>query len=261
MLYFIGNPSRIYHVEAHFPNGERETMKMIFRILHTLFLYLLTVISFFVGTGIILCIAPFAKDQAKLFQTAATIWARFLLFFSGVKVTIRGLENVPRGQPLIYVSNHQGAGDVPLMLAYLPSRFRFAIKKELFSVPIFGWYLRQAGYFSIDRKIMLSAYKSLERMIEILKAGESVLIFPEGTRSQDGSLGKFKRGSLMAALKAGVPVVPIAISGAYAIMPRGTYLINPKTVKISFGTPIYIKSEEEYEQKVEEARNAIAGML
>lgn len=233
----------------------------IFRILHTFFLYLLTIISFFVGTGITLCFAPFSKNKVKLFQAAACLWANFLMSFSGIKVLARGLENIPRNQPLILVSNHQGAADIPILLAYIPIRFRFAIKKELFRIPFFGWYLRKAGYFSIDREVILSAYKTLETIIEILKAGESVLIFPEGTRSRDGSLGKFKRGSLMAALKAEVPIIPIAISGTYNIMPRGTYLINPKEVKLSVGKPIYIKSEGEYEQKVEEARNAIAGML
>jgi 1-acyl-sn-glycerol-3-phosphate acyltransferase len=121
--------------------------------------------------------------------------------------------------------------------------------------------MRQAGYFSIDREVVLSAYKTLEKIVEILNAGESVMIFPEGTRSRDGTLGKFKRGSLMAALKSQAPIIPIAISGSYKIMPRGTWLLKPTTVKLSAGKPIYIKSEEEYDRKVEEVREAIAKML
>jgi len=234
---------------------------MLLRTLHTLFLYLLTVISFFVGTGITLCFVPFTKKKTSPFQLAAHLWSRFLIFFSGSKAITHGLENIPRDKPVILVANHQGAADIPILLAYIPVRFRFAIKKELFKIPIFSWYMRQAGYFSIDREVVLSAYKTLEKIVEILNAGESVMIFPEGTRSRDGTLGKFKRGSLMAALKSQAPIIPIAISGSYKIMPRGTWLLKPTTVKLSAGKPIYIKSEEEYDRKVEEVREAIAKML
>ena len=231
------------------------------RLLHTAFLICLIMISYFVGTALALCFAPFVRPRTRVFQAAAHYWARFLSFFAGIKVTAGGLENIPRGQPLIFVANHQGAADIPILLAYLPVRFRFAIKKELFNIPVFGWFLRQAGYFPIDREIILSAYKMIERIIEILKSGESVMIFPEGTRSRDGTLGKFKRGSLMAALKSGAPIIPIAISGSYGIMPRGTYLIKPSPDKLSGGQPIYIKTEEEYDNKVEEVRKVIAEML
>ena len=234
---------------------------MISRLLRTIFLFLLVFISYFVGIGLTFFFAPFVRPRTRLFQSAAHYWARFLGFFSGMKVETAGLKNIPLNQPLILVANHQGAADIPVLLAYLPVRFRFAIKKELFKIPLFGWYLRQAGYFPIDRQVILSAYKTLDQIIGILKTGESVMIFPEGTRSRDGSLGKFKRGSLMAALKSGAPVVPIAIDGSYNIMPKGTYLVNPSRIKLSVGKPIYITDEKEYDQKVEEVREAIAKML
>jgi 1-acyl-sn-glycerol-3-phosphate acyltransferase len=234
---------------------------LMIKAAHTLFLYLLTVLSFFIGTGITLCIVLFSKEKTKTFQAAAHNWARFLMFFSGVKVITSGFENFSVNHPAILVANHQGAADIPVLLAYLPVRFRFAIKKELFTIPFFGWYLRQAGFFSVDREMILSAYKTLETIVAIIKTGESVLIFPEGTRSRDGSLGKFKRGSLMAALKSGAPIVPIALSGSYNIQPRGTLLVNPARVKLSIGKPIYIKTEEEYNNKVEEVRKVIAEML
>lgn len=234
---------------------------VIIKSAHTILLYLLTVLSFFIGTGITLCVVPFSKNRIGTFQTAARRWARFLMFFSGVKVITSGFENFPKNQPAILVANHQGAADIPVLLAYLPVRFRFAIKKELFSIPFFGWYLKQAGFFSVDREVILSAYKTLETIVEILKTGESVLIFPEGTRSRDGSLGKFKRGSLMAALKSGAPIIPLALSGSYNVQPRGTWLIHPAQVKLTAGKPIYIKTEEEYNTKVEEVREVIAGML
>ena len=234
---------------------------MFSKLLRTIFVFLLVVASYFAGITLTYFFVPFVRPKTRLYQTAAHYWARAIGFFSGIKVETSGLENIPRHTPLILVANHQGAADIPVLLAYLPVRFRFAIKKELFKIPIFGWYLRQAGYFPIDRQVILSAYKTLDQIIGILKAGESVMIFPEGTRSRDGSLGKFKRGSLMAALKSGAPVMPIAIDGSYNIMPKGTYLLNPSRIRLSVGKPIYITNENEYDKKVEEVREAIAKML
>lgn len=234
---------------------------IILRILHNFLFYLYTIISFFAGTAITLCFALFSKDKIAPFQTAAHVWAKFLIFFSGVKVRTRGLENIPTDKASILVSNHQGAADIPILLAYLPVRFRFAIKKELFSIPFFGWYLRRADYFPVEREMIFSAYKMVNTVVNILNAGGSVLIFPEGTRSRTGSLGEFKRGSLMAALKSGAPVVPISISGSYDILPRGSWLFKPAKVTISVGKPVHIKSEEEYDRKVKEIRDTIAEML
>ncbi|MFH1684507.1 MAG: lysophospholipid acyltransferase family protein [Candidatus Margulisiibacteriota bacterium] len=234
---------------------------MLLRAIHSILFYLLTVVSFVVGTTLALCFVPFAKAPHKPFQTAARLWARFLAIFSGVKVTVSGIENIPKDKALILASNHQGAADILIVLACLPIRFRFAIKKELFKIPIFGWYLKKAGYFSIDRKMVLSAYRTVETIIEIIKEGESVLIFPEGTRTKTGELGKFKRGSLLAALKSGAPIIPIAISGSFNIMKKGSWLFNPCPVKFSIGKPISIRSEADYDSKVAEVREAIARML
>ncbi len=214
-----------------------------------------------IGTTLTLFFVPFVRPAHKPFQISAHLWARMLAFFSGVKVTVSGLENIPKDSAVILAANHQGAADILLVLAFLPVRFRFAIKKELFKVPIFGWYLKRAGYFSVDRKVVLSAYRTVETIVEIIKAGESVLIFPEGTRTKTGELGKFKRGSLLAALKSGAPIIPIAISGSFNIMRKGSWLFNPCPVKFSVAPPIYVKSEADYNDKVEEVRQAIARML
>lgn len=230
-------------------------------MIHSIFFYLIIVLSFLVGTTITLFLVPFAKSSHQPFQVAGRIWARFLTFFSGVKVIVSGLDNIPKDRALILASNHQGAADILLLLGCLPVNFRFAIKKELFKVPIFGWYLKKAGYFSIDRKLVLSAYRTVEAVIEIIKNGESVLMFPEGTRTKTGELGKFKRGSLLAALKSKAPIIPIAISGSFNIMKKGSWLFHPCPVKLSVGKPIYIESEADYENKVNEVREAIARML
>lgn len=234
---------------------------MLIRLAHSIFFYLLTATTFVIGTTTTLFFVPFSKASHKPFLLAAHLWARLLAAFSGVRVKVSGLENIPRDKAAIFAANHQGAADILLALAYLPVGFRFAIKKELFEIPFFGWYIKKAGYFSIDRKMVLSAYRSVETIIEIIKGGESVLIFPEGTRTRSGKLGRFKRGSLLAALKSGAPIIPVAISGSYNILPPGSWLLNPHPVKMSLGKAIHIRSEADYESKVEEVQEAIAKML
>src|SRR3989338_1691233 len=234
---------------------------MIFRVVHTVFFYIITIVSFLVGTTVIIPLVFFSRSKHKSFQFSAHLWARFLSFFSGVKVKVSGRENLPKNTTVIYAANHQGMADILIVLACLPAGFRFAVKSELFKVPLFGWYLKRAGYFSIDRKLILSAYRTVETIVEIIKAGESVLIFPEGTRSKTGELGRFKRGSLLAALKSGATIIPIAISGSFNILPRGSWLINPTPVKLSVGQPIRIETEADYDTKVAEVREAIEQML
>ena len=194
-------------------------------------------------------------------QTIARNWARFLITFSGIKITVSGLENIPKKQPVIFASNHQGAADILLCLALIPANFRFAIKKELFKIPIFGWALKKCGYFVIDRASLLSVLKMTQDFVGVLEKGGSILIFPEGTRSRNGALGPFKQASLLAAPKAGVPVVPIAISGSYSILQRGSWVFERHPIKFSVGKPIKIASEDEYVKKLEEIRDAIARML
>ncbi len=234
---------------------------MLIKIVHSALFYILVLAGFLVGAISALVLLPFSKSKTGPFQSTAHLWARFLVFCSGVKVKVSGLENIPRDKAVIFAANHQGAADILIVLAFLPVCFRFAIKKELFNIPMFGWYIRKAGYFSIDRSMVLSAYRTLGTIAEILKDGESVLVFPEGTRTKTGELGKFKRGSLLAALKSGAPIVPVAISGSFNLMPRGTWLLSPSPVKFSIGTPIYINTEADYDNKVGEVRNAIAKML
>lgn len=194
-------------------------------------------------------------------QTAGRRWARFLLAISSLKITTSGLENIPKNQPVIFAANHQGAVDILLVLALIPVNFRFAIKEELFKIPIFGWHLTKSQYFKIKRSSILSVYRMTKDFVKALQSGDSILIFPEGTRSRTGELGAFKTGSLLVAYQVGVPVVPIAISGSYHFLQRGTWLLNPCPIKFSVGKPIKIASEEEYVQKLKEIRASIARML
>lgn len=226
-----------------------------------MFFCLLVVVSFLIGEAIVLCFCIFSRDKSLTCRVGAHYWARFLFLFLGSRVIVSGLENLPRNQPVILAANHQSAADIPILLSFIPIYFRFVVKKELFYIPIFGWHIQRSGYLYIDRNDLVSALKLFKAMVKLLKAGGSVLIFPEGTRSRDGSLGKFKRGSLRAAKNSGAPIIPIAISGAFDIVRRGSWIIHPATIRLNIGKPVYITSEDEYEQKEEEVRESIAKLL
>ncbi|MBU0686300.1 MAG: 1-acyl-sn-glycerol-3-phosphate acyltransferase [Candidatus Margulisbacteria bacterium] len=235
-------------------------MSFIVNLLHTIFIYIFVVITFIVGTMITTIVALFASNKQHVFQKAANIWAKIIIAVSRTKVKVEGIENIPADQPLVLAANHQSAADILILLANIPLFFKFVIKRELFKVPIFGTYLRLAGYIPIDRFKTLKAHKTLYDTSKQIRRGETILIFPEGTRTRDGSLGQFKRGSLVIAKQSGVPVLPIAISGSFDIMPRGTFIIHPSKVKLTIGEPIPV-NDKDMEKTIHKVRSKIESML
>ena len=166
----------------------------------------------------------------------ARLWARGILRVSGVRVRIGG-EALGTG-PYVLASNHQSFFDIFALLAALPLSFRFIAKDSLFRAPFLGWHLKRAGHISLDRSNPRSAYRSLEEAARRIASGTSVLIFPEGSRSSDGKILEFKRGSMRLAEAAGVPVVPVAIFGTAGVLPRGSVWIHPGGVDIAVGKPL-----------------------
>jgi 1-acyl-sn-glycerol-3-phosphate acyltransferase len=190
------------------------------------------------------------------------------MFISGAKITVTGLDKIPKEGGLIFASNHQGALDILILLAFLPRYFRFVAKSGLFKIPFFGWYMSVAGYVPIEREVSTSAHRTIGSVSEVLSEGDCILMFPEGTRSKTGELGDFKRGSLMAAFSSGASVIPVAISGSYKMMPKKTYLINIVPIRIKFGQPISFKKyigikpgKNDYEVELKRLREEIQGLL
>lgn len=224
--------------------------------------YAIAVLSFFIGTAITIVLSWFSKNKEHVYLRSARIWAKFLAFISLIPVKVEGLSNIPQNEPVIMVSNHQGAMDILLLLAYLPVYFRFIIKKELFKVPFFGWYLKKAGYLSVDRGVGEKAHKMFSQAENVLKTGKNILIFPEGTRTLTGQIQPFKRGSLLLAFKAKVRVVPIAVSGSFNIMPPKSVIFRLVPVTIKIGKPVSLeKYGSNYEKALEEIHDQIKNML
>lgn len=189
---------------------------------------------------------PFDRS-GRVMHSFCVLWAKSIIAVSGVRVEVRGIENVPKGQSVLFLSNHQGAFDIPAIQSVLPVQFRWVAKKSLFKVPFVGWSMKLAGYISIDRENPAEAMKSMEEAAGKMSKGASLVIFPEGTRSENGELLPFKRGAFMLARKCGRPIVPVSIQGTNTIMKKGGYRINPSRVTISIGTPIEIGSSDEKE--------------
>jgi 1-acyl-sn-glycerol-3-phosphate acyltransferase len=136
------------------------------------------------------------------------------------------------------MANHRSNFDIPVLLSCLPIQFRWLAKAELFKIPIFGRAMSGAGYVKIDRSNRESAFRSIDEVAAKMKNGVSVMIFPEGTRSQDGSLKPFKKGGFVMAVDTGAPIVPIILRGTRSIMTKGSWRINPDKVALSIEKPI-----------------------
>jgi 1-acyl-sn-glycerol-3-phosphate acyltransferase len=165
------------------------------------------------------------------------LWARANLWVAGVKVDTRAEARLPDG-PCIFVCNHQGVFDILALFIGLPRRFVFVAKKSVFRYPFIGWHIGAQGYISVDRSNRERSIASMEVAGQRIRGGISVAVFPEGTRSWDGSILPFKKGPFMVALKAGVPIVPVALEGSLHVCPKRTWYVCPNTVRILLGPPI-----------------------
>jgi 1-acyl-sn-glycerol-3-phosphate acyltransferase len=169
-------------------------------------------------------------------------WAgvRGVVFFVrcvGVRVRIRGTERIP-AQVCLFAANHTSTVDAPAVVGAIPRRIAILLKKSLFRFPIVGQAFLLANFIPVERGNREAAIDSLEKATEALRNGQSFLIYPEGTRSPDGRLQPFKKGAVVMAIKAGVPIVPIACSGAHHIMGKRSLIVRPGEIVVEFLEPI-----------------------
>jgi len=163
-------------------------------------------------------------------------WARRQMIVSGVRV--RTIGNVPGPGPFVFVSNHQSLVDTPIMMGWLGAEFRFIAKDTLFKVPIIGMHLKRGGHLAVTREDARGALETLAAAERIIREQHtSILVFAEGTRSAEG-LQEFKSGAAHLAIQAGVPVVPVALSGTAALLLRGEWATRAGNVTLAIGAPI-----------------------
>ena len=178
-----------------------------------------TTLTVFYGL-VSLVVGPFTRDRRASLWAMRT-WCRSGLRLLRISANVSGLDHAPTGG-LVYVSNHQSLLDTLLLGTYLPGDYKWAVKSSLLKIPFLGWHLRLAGHLEIDRggdrKAMVA---TLDRFVDVLRRGKPLVVFPEGTRSPDGQVHAFKKGVFHSAVRAGVPVVPVALHGTGAAMAKG----------------------------------------
>ncbi len=201
--------------------------------------------------------------RARFLQLMAWAWARSILLVSRVRVEIEGAEHFDLDSPQILMVNHQSQFDIGALLAYLPRTIRFVAKKELTRVPIIGQVLVGGGHVIIDRRQLKRAFASYDKAAEQIRAGTSIVVFVEGTRSSDGRLLRFKKGGFILALAAGVPIIPITLAGGVKVLPRNSWRIRPGKIRMIFHEPIDPTqySLETKEDLMAAVRKAIASSL
>jgi len=180
---------------------------------------------------------PFDRS-GRTHHAIARFWSWLLLRSAGVRIRTSGLDRLSARGLYLYVSNHLSFADTPVMAACLPTEFRFMARSGLMKWPIIGGHLRRGGHIPVHREDARGAARSMAEAVRMLReAGRSVLIFPEGTRGS-GQLQAFKGGAAHLAIQAGVPVVPLALTGTADVLPRRAFLLRPGIVHVRAGEPV-----------------------
>ncbi|MEP9411115.1 MAG: 1-acyl-sn-glycerol-3-phosphate acyltransferase [Candidatus Brocadia sp.] len=219
-------------------------MRKLYQVMFTVYSWVLFVSLWMLSTFTAVVLSADTKEKENVFNTIERFFSRIAFKLLGMKVEIQGLENIPRNEPVIFISNHQSMMDIKLSLAFIPVNFSFISKDTVFHIPILGAYMTASGHIPIQRTEDRKAYATLLTAVNKLTTKKSLVVFPEGTRSEDGNLGTFKRGISLIVLKSGRRVVPMAICGSNQFMPKRGWLSHPEKryVRISFGKPLSFDS-------------------
>lgn len=182
---------------------------------------------------------------------------------AGIRVDIEGLDKISQGETYLFLSNHQGNADGPVLLHAIPRDWKALVKYEMMRLPVLSVIMRYAKFVPIERRNPQQARTAINNGAAMLSQGFSFITFPEGTRSRDGQLGTFKKGAFIMAIKAQVPVVPVTLDGSGDVQPPGRYKMNPGTIRVVFHDPIPTRGMEieDRNRLMEMTRSAIASRL
>lgn len=197
----------------------------------------IVVATLIMGLGAIL--AALFDRRKRWIGLWSHVWARWILWCTGLSVTVEGRGHLQPGRQYIYMGNHTSALDIILVYAHLPGNIAFLAKKELFRIPFFGWAMRAMGCIPVDRANSQRARRSVDRAVQALQdLALSFIIYPEGTRTRDGRLQPFKKGAFILAIRSGLPIVPVAVSGAFAAYPKGARSLTRAPIKVIIDQPV-----------------------
>lgn len=213
--------------------------------------------------GTIALLVSLVEKSGSVQHHMARIWARGCLWASWSRVTVVGAENFRKQKVAVYASNHTSYMDTPVIFASLPFQFRILAKKSLWSWPFIGWWLQRSGQMPIDTENPHATLSSLGGGVKALRGGMPLFVFPEGGRTTEGQLQPFLSGAAYIAIRAQVPLVPLALSGVYDLLPIHTHHFFPSRLTLQVGEPIDTKgmTVRQIEELTERLRGSIAGML
>lgn len=191
-----------------------------------------------VAFGCVSLIVGIWDKSGRQQHAVARAWANVLLLISLSPVTLVGREKLRAHEVAVYCSNHLSYYDTPVLFAKLPFHFRILAKQSLWKIPFIGWYLNRSGQVPIDSKSNRSSVAGLLRGVKALQVGVPLFLFPEGGRAEHGTMKLFQSGAAFMAIKAQVPLVPLALIGTYELLPIHTYHLTPRPLKLVVGDPI-----------------------
>ncbi|MEE0922965.1 MAG: lysophospholipid acyltransferase family protein [Paludibacteraceae bacterium] len=234
-------------------------MKSVLYFLYGLYQYIIVwpimvVLTLFTAVFTMIFV-PFRN--AEFVHKVQQFWSRSFYRLMFLPVTVEGLEHIQPGQSYVFVSNHQSMFDVWLIYGWLPVIFKWLMKAELRKVPFVGIACKAAGHIFVDRKNPKAAMESMENIKKQLKDGVCTVIFPEGTRTKDGQVGRFKRGAFQIALDLKLPIIPISLSGCYDVLPKGKLFVYRRPVRMYVGEPIDITQFENNNDAIDFVRGKV----
>lgn len=203
------------------------------------------------------------EEFYKYIFNEASKWSMARIKDSGAKINVFGKENILKDRNVLFVSNHQGDFDIAIFMALIPKEKGFVAKKELRKIPILKIWMEYINCVFIDRDDLKQSLKTINQAIKLINEGNSMVIFPEGTRSKSDKIGEFKIGSFKLATKTNVPITPVTISGSYKLKELNNGKIKPDTVNVYIHEPIYVEnlSKEEKDKLAVTVKNIIQSKL
>ena len=213
-------------------------LRNFFSQLRSYFIYdpLIWFYTIFLGTLSLL--SSFFDSSGVIQHGFARLWARMILGTIGAQVTVEGLERIDTSKAHVYVVNHLSALDIPVLYASLPFQFRILAKRELFRYPFMGWHLRRSGQIPVVLDNPRASIRSLQLAVNAIKNNMSLLVFPEGGRSEDGQLHAFMGGAFFAAIRAQSDIVPMVLLGTYETLKMNSFHIKPRPLRLLVTAPI-----------------------
>jgi 1-acyl-sn-glycerol-3-phosphate acyltransferase len=200
-------------------------------------LFLIPAISLYtIVLGTMSVLSTVVDRSGDFGHKCARAWSRLILWTTGVTVRVDGLERLDPARSYVFAANHQSIYDIPILFASLPFQLRIIAKESLGKIPFMGWHLQRTGHVLVDRS--KPGASTVKKMAKLVAEGHSLIVFPEGTRSTDGTVARFKGGPFIIALDAGLPIVPLSLSGSRHVMFRGEVTVHPGTVSLVVHDPV-----------------------